>query len=272
MIRILVGSFAGVVVLVVVWLLVAGRNFERAVSDDIERIEESEAAETGEFDRLPALLRQYVERSGLSPGESFRSTRIRQEGEIKLGEDAEWQSFTATQWFSVGRPAFVWKPSMPMPVGSVKGVDRLDRDGGRLEMRIFGAIPVANESGPDILKAQLLRYLAELAWVPPAMVANEQISWEQTDPRTLRATASIGDASAEIDVHFDTKGDIVEVESEGRPRDEDGETVERPWGGTFSEYREFDGIRVPTRAEVYWDLPDGRFTYFRARVTNFSTQ
>ena len=31
---------------------------------------------------------------------------------------------------------------------------------------------------------------------------------------------------------------------------------------------EFDGVRLPRRAEVSWILPEGRFTYFRTKITS----
>jgi hypothetical protein len=45
--------------------------------------------------------------------------------------------------------------------------------------------------------------------------------------------------------------------------------VETAWSGSFGEYRLFDRMRVPTVAEVSWNLPEGPFTYWRGRVTDF---
>ena len=33
-------------------------------------------------------------------------------------------------------------------------------------------------------------------------------------------------------------------------------------------YRELGGMRMPTLAEVYWDLPEGRHTYWRGEVVS----
>ena len=30
------------------------------------------------------------------------------------------------------------------------------------------------------------------------------------------------------------------------------------------------GVRIPTTAEVRWELEDGPFTYFRGRITSFA--
>ena len=57
-------------------------------------------------------------------------------------------------------------------------------------------------------------------------------------------------------------GDIVRCLAEARPRDVEGGSAPTPWGGDLSDYRTLQGIRMPTRAEVYWGAlsPRGSFT------------
>lgn len=43
--------------------------------------------------------------------------------------------------------------------------------------------------------------------------------------------------------------------------------VPTPWGGDFGDYASFAGTRVPTLGEAWWELPEGRFVYWRGRVT-----
>jgi len=67
----------------------------------------------------------------------------------------------------------------------------------------------------------------------------------------------------------DGDGRVLGGFSPGRPRTVGKTVVETPWAGRFSDYVDFDQARVPSRAEVAWMLPDGAFTYWRARVTHF---
>jgi hypothetical protein len=39
------------------------------------------------------------------------------------------------------------------------------------------------------------------------------------------------------------------------------------WGGDFGEYADSSGTRIPTLGEAWWELPEGRFVYWRGRVT-----
>ena len=71
-------------------------------------------------------------------------------------------------------------------------------------------------------------------------------------------------------LHFDAAGDIVAMSTDARPRMVGKQVVDTPWSGVFGEYREFNGVRLPTTGEVSWLLSDGPFTYFRGRVTAWS--
>ncbi len=65
---------------------------------------------------------------------------------------------------------------------------------------------------------------------------------------------------------FDAAG--VPVRATGVRPFLDGKTVvPRAWGGDFGEYASFAGTRVPTLTEAWWKLPQGRFVYWRGRVT-----
>ena len=70
---------------------------------------------------------------------------------------------------------------------------------------------------------------------------------------------------------FDAAGDIVAAEADDRPREAGGRFVPTGWRGEFSDYRDFDGIRLPAHAEVSWLLDDGPYTYFRGDLVSYGT-
>jgi hypothetical protein len=71
-------------------------------------------------------------------------------------------------------------------------------------------------------------------------------------------------------LHFDAAGDIEAASAPARPRAVGKQTVETPLNGIYGDYKEFAGVRLPTTAEVSWLLPEGPFTYFRCRITDWS--
>ena len=77
--------------------------------------------------------------------------------------------------------------------------------------------------------------------------------------------AELGPDRVHVLVEFDAQ-DIVRAAAE-RPL-LDGKTwVPTPWAGEFGDYKVLSGIRLPTLAEVYWELPEGRYVYWRGTVT-----
>jgi hypothetical protein len=64
--------------------------------------------------------------------------------------------------------------------------------------------------------------------------------------------------------------DIIRVEADDRPRAIDRRMVPTRWYGSFFDYREIAGCRIPTRATVSWVLEEGSFDCWRGRITAFS--
>lgn len=218
---------------------------------------------------LPAPVRRYFE-TVLRDGQPRISTaRIEQHGEIRLGDDAaSWHPFDATEWFTVDPPGFVWDATVRVaPLLSVRVLDRYREGRGGLEARLVSLVPVADaEPGPLLDEGELVRYLAEAVWLPTALLPDAGVTWRGIDDETAEATLVDGETTATLTVHVNDRGLIDRVHAAARPREVDGEHVPTPWTGTFEEYGERDGMLVPTRGSVGWDLPDGHRPYWRGTV------
>lgn len=84
----------------------------------------------------------------------------------------------------------------------------------------------------------------------------------------MEVATRVGGERLTVKVEFDGSGDIVRTSSQMRLFKIGKIWVSRPWAGDFSKYALVGGMRIPTRAEVYWDLAEGRFVYWRGRVTS----
>ncbi|MBA2297012.1 MAG: hypothetical protein H0W14_03110 [Actinobacteria bacterium] len=99
------------------------------------------------------------------------------------------------------------------------------------------------------------------------MAHNHELEWREVDKTTVEAATTVAGARLAVLLHFDGAGDVIAVSCEVRPRALGKSSIETPWVGEFSNYGVLGGVRVPTRAEVRWDLPEGPFVYFRAQLT-----
>jgi hypothetical protein len=216
---------------------------------------------------LPNLIRHYVERN-LPAGTPASRVRFVQIGDMQMKPRGRRLSFAAEQEMTVDRVEFVWDARFRIgPLISLRVRDWYrDGDGG-LDGRLFDHVPIFRASGIDVSRGEAMRYLAELPWAPRAMAANHALEWREIDASTIEVATFVGDARVGVMLHFDAEGDITAASADARPRPVGKESVPTPWGGTYGGYRVVNGVRVPTTADVAWVLPEGRFTYFRVRLT-----
>jgi hypothetical protein len=216
---------------------------------------------------LPPSIRAYLARALPDASEVPREIRIAQVGEMWLKPSGRPLRFTADEEFAITEVAFEWRARFRiLPLVSLRIVDRYERGRGSLVGRVFG-IPFLRQDAPELTEGEAARYLAELPWAPYAMAANDELEWRQLDKRTVEVATRTGPARAAVRLELNVNGDIAGASSDGRPRLEGKQVVWRPWSGRFGDYALLGGIRLPTRGEVAWELPSGRFTYWRGTVT-----
>jgi hypothetical protein len=265
------GLAGSTVAAVAIGNLVWKRRTARAVRQLVpERTEPS----VGVFSRaqlagLPDPVVRYFEHV-LKPGQRMiRGARIEHAGKFRGGLDEPWSPFTSVQHFSARPPGFVWDASIQLaPLLTVKVRDSYVGGTGGMQGKIAALIPVVDQSGGATLNAGALhRLLAEMVWMPTALLPGHGVTWSPVDASTARATLTDAGTSVWLDFQFNAAGEVVRVSTPGRFRDVEGVGVPTPWAGTFSNYEEIDGLRVPREGEVEWTLPEGRLSYWRGKVT-----
>ena len=227
------------------------------------------AYDPAELDGLPAPVARYVRRV-LDPGQPLvRAARITHEGEFRTGLDAQWSPFESVQHFTAVPAGFVWDARIRMaPLASVRVRDHYI--GGRAAMlgKLAALIPVVDEEGGEELAASALhRQLAERVWFPTSLLPSQGVRWEAVDDSTARASLTDSGITVSLTAHFGDDDLIQRVEMM-RYRDVNGTGVSTPFVGHFRGYARLDGMLVPLEGETEWILPEGRFMFWKARITD----
>jgi Family of unknown function (DUF6544) len=193
--------------------------------------------------------------------------RLHQRGEMWRLPGGRPLRFVAVQHIDAGRVAFRWRARFG--AGRLRPLvvtDAYEDGAGRLEGRVAG-VRLFRATGPDVDRGQVMRYLAELAWLPDAGRANPEVARSDLGPTSAEVSAAVADGRASVRLGL-RGGDVVSASAPDRPREDGGRAVPTPWRGSFSDHGDLGGIRVPRRAEAAWELPEGPFTYWRAEVTD----
>lgn len=221
------------------------------------------------FDGLPAPVQRYF-RAVLRPGAPIvLDAAVHHTGSFNMGEDRDnWKPFTSDQLVVTRRPGFDWDARVAMfPGAPVHVHDAYVAGEGMLHAAILGLVTVADVRGtPDAAAGELMRFLAEAAWYPTALLPGQGVRWEAVDDRSARATLVDGPVSVMLTFQFNAEGLIDTVRAEARGRTVGGRVVPTPWEGRFRNYAERGGMRVPLEGEVGWILPQGWRPYWRGRI------
>jgi hypothetical protein len=223
-----------------------------------------------ELSGLPAPVQRYF-RAVLREGQPIvTAIRLEHRGTFNMSQDGEqWVPFTSVQHVVTRRPGFVWDARMPMAPGlGVRVHDAYVAGEGILHAALFGAFTVMRMRGtPELARGELMRFFAEAAWYPTALLPSQGVRWGPIDDHSARATLADGDLSLELTFGFAPDGTMRSVRADARGRTVGEQTVMTPWEGQWFDFEWRDGLRVPTRGEVAWLLPEGRKPYWRGTVS-----
>jgi len=136
---------------------------------------------------------------------------------------------------------------------------------------LYGILPVARAGGSaDHLRSAFGRYIAEAVfWTPAALLPGKHVTWRAIGDDAARVTVAWNGLEQSVDLHVDAEGRPVRVEfrrwSDANP---DQSFRFQPFGGYLSEFREFEGFRLPTHIEAgNFFGTDEYFPFFRITVT-----
>lgn len=216
--------------------------------------------------KLPAKIERYLNLcipSDVSV-DKILGVQLEQVGELRSSPTGSWIHFTANQYTSASDTQFTWTANFKLfPFVTGVAVDEYESGTGRLDVKLWGCIPMVRARGPEVDRGEVQRYLAELAWNPMAFRNNDRLCFSENEDGSIRVGLK-GDEETYVDLQFDNDtGEIV-----GTKALRSNGTNVLPWAGNFHDYAVFDGIRMPSRGEVSWETPEGKFVYWRGEVVS----
>ena len=248
----------------------SGTQALRTALDTARRPTQPKTYNAQEIQGLPEPVQRYF-RTALKDGQPIVSAvKLEQTGTMNMSESGEqWSPFSANQRVITRQPGFDWEARIAiMHVLPVWVHDAYVAREGILHASLFGLLPLANLRGtPEAARGELLRFLAEAAWYPTALLPSQGIQWDAVSETSAKATLIDGPTTAVLLFRFNEDGLIESVRADSRGRMQAGTVMPTPWEGRWSDYALHDGMRIPQQGEVAWIFADGAKTYWRGRVT-----
>lgn len=248
---------------------VATKFFQRKVKREISALfktqgkTETQIVSAEDLKDLPVSVKQWLVGVGVVGKERIHTARLNHAGMMKTKPESAWMPFQAEYYYTIDNPGFIWHVDVKAaPFMHLAGRDMLCQGKGNMLIKLFSLITVADGRGPEIDQGTLLRFLAEIVWFPTAALS-PYIDWKSIDDHKSQATISVDGRSASGTFIFNDEGLPVQFEAQRYMSQDGGYSLEK-WVVTTGDFKEMNGIIAPASVEVAWDLPSGKFIWFKA--------
>lgn len=219
-----------------------------------------------DLQQLPSPVASWLKRSGVVGKPHVQQVWLSQQSVMRMSPEKErWSRAISEQLFDAEDPSFTWQVKMKMgPVSIIRGKDVFENGKGSMHIRLFGLIPVVNESGPRIDEGSIQRFLGEIAWFPHAAL-KPYITWEQIDTHSAKAVIESHGTRGEGTFYFNSEGDFTRF-SALRYKGNDTDAQRKEWVIDATAYATFSGIRVPSELQATWKLEEGDWTWLKMEI------
>ncbi len=204
--------------------------------------------------RLPSGVYDLARRMGARADPAGHKVRLTQRGRLKNLGASGWLKFSAIETLQINHCGFEWDAHAG-PLGFLRIRDTLEYGRGRLAVTAVGIFVVSEPSlSAALTRAQLQRYLAELAWAPDGIFCNRNLRWRQDGLERFIVCTGREATTSEVVLSLNGDGLIETAMCENRPRAVGDHFVPTQWQIRFFDYRRIEGLLIPSRGEAGWVL------------------
>lgn len=130
------------------------------------------------------------------------------------------------------------------------------------QVKVAELFKVVDLKGEELTKAETVTVLNDLCIFAPACLADHRLSWGESDSLSANVTLTNGKYVVSTVLDFNEAGELVNFMSDDRSAlQDDGSIKQARWSTPVSDYREFNGRKIPTVGRTIWHYPEGDFTY-----------
>jgi hypothetical protein len=221
---------------------------------------------------LPEIAQRYFRHAIAPETPLYTGAELEMEGTFLLGNKDSFRRF-AMSARQVLRPLnqFIWMPELRAGALTVTGSDALVAGEGWTRFWLLGLVPVAHvRSSRDLVRSAQFRAAVEGAlWLPPTLLPQNNVRWEQTSPDEARVTLNFFNPAVVFHLRLAESGALREVVGQ-RWSNANPEQCFRlqPFGGTISDETSFQGFTISTDVAVgnHFGTAD-YLPFFQARIT-----
>ena len=213
---------------------------------------------------LPECVQRYLDFTGVVGRPKVWNYRLRFTGELRNAPDAPWMKVRIDQRSFVEPAARLFLIRASMFGVPFVTLHRYVGATATFRVRLLGLFTVVDAFGSEMDQSETVTLLNDMCLLAPSTLASDRVSWSEVEPLRARATFSNAGHTVSALVSFDESGALVDFLSNDRYRTVDGKSYSLvPWSTPVHEWADFEGRRLPVKADARWIEPEGELCYAR---------
>jgi hypothetical protein len=258
------GTIANIIILLSVIAGYGFWSFENIFNNDVavrlgtsSKIEKNLITEK-DIRHLPVPVQKYLRYTGVINKEMVNNVKIVFDVEMReKGKD--WFKATSVQYNFYDEPTRLFYMNAKMFGMTVPGYHRYVEAKATMDIRLFGLFPIVKESGDIMNKTETVTLFNDMCLMVPATLIDKRIQWEPIDSLTTKANFTNRGISISSILYFNENGQLINFTSDDRTAISDMKQYR--FSTPITDYKNINGINVPTYGEAIWHYPDGEFVY-----------
>lgn len=262
------GTIGNVFIFISVIIGFATWSFGRQYRTEVEEnLLSNSSTESGilteeEIQNLPKLVQQYLHYTGAVGKPKVTNFKVEFTGQLRQMGEGNWMPFTSQQYNFIQPPARLFYLKAVMKHLPVTGFHCYKNGSASMDIRLFSLFNVQYQDGRAMDIAETVTFFNDMCVLAPATLIDDRIKWVSEEKNMVKAEFTNGDITISTELYFSDSGALINFISPDRYAViEDGTMKKNQWSTPLGEYKDFNGRRLPTKAEAVYGLANGDFTY-----------
>lgn len=238
-------------------------SFTSKVTRDLLENNHADTAVLSEedIDHLPAAVQKYLHYT-LSVGQpKIKNCRAEFSGGMRGAANEQYMQFHSEQYNFYEQPSrFFYMTAFKFGLPAT-GLHCYENATATFVVKMLNWFKVVDASGAKLNQAETVTVLNDMCFISPATLIDPRISWETVNDTTVKAIFKNEGQQVSALLYFNQEGQLVNFISHDRYHTDGKEYISYPWETPVSEYREINGYRLPSKAKLIYQTPEGKFTY-----------
>jgi hypothetical protein len=214
-----------------------------------------------DLEGLPGPVRRYIRASGAIGRPRPQNVRVAFDALMRRKPGAAPMVSTSVQYNFFGQPARLFLMKARMFGLPVRALHLYRQGAATFQVRVLDLKTIVDQSGPGISVAESVTVLNDWCFMAPGLLVDERLAWQPIDDRTSRVTFTNGPYRVSATLVFNERDELIDFWSDDRPDGSAGAFVPCRWNTPIGEYRDLDGMRLPSWGGAVWNRAEGPFMY-----------